>query len=162
MSVTQADTNVARAPRTRLSARPPAMRGYPYVWLAIFTLFMIGLFFVPNWGNDQLNIFNNWLIFTITVVGFYFVFGMSGQFAFSQAAFMIVVVGTVLFGTRIKGGHKLTFPLHSGGGAAVSHYGSHATAKLPGTAILVSIFFVSFALYYFINWKYLSELWLFR
>jgi cytochrome c oxidase subunit 1 len=27
---------------------------------------------------------------------------------------------------------------------------------------LITIFFVSFMLYYFINWKYLSELWLFR
>ena len=75
---------------------------------------------------------------------------------------MIVVVCTVLFGKRTTGSHKLTFPLHSGGAAAVSHYGSYATAKLPGTAILVAIFFVSFVLYYFINWKYLSELWLFR
>ena len=98
--------------------------------------------------------------------GAFLMMGLNGVFAIlaaiGGAIFVIVVVGTVLFGTRIKGGHKLTFPLHSGGGAAVSHYGSHATAKLPGTAILVSIFFVSFALYYFINWKYLSELWLFR
>ena len=48
------------------------------------------------------------------------------------------------------------------GGAAVSHYGGYFTVKLPGTAILVALFFVSFVLYYFINWKYLSELWLFR
>ncbi len=34
--------------------------------------------------------------------------------------------------------------------------------KLPGTVVLITIFFVSFVLYYFINWKYLSELWLFR
>ena len=37
-----------------------------------------------------------------------------------------------------------------------------ATIKLPGTIVLVSIFFLSFVLYYFVNWKYLSELWLFR
>jgi cytochrome c oxidase subunit 1 len=36
------------------------------------------------------------------------------------------------------------------------------THKLPGTVVLVTIFFVCFVLYYFINWKYLSELWLFR
>ncbi|HKS85151.1 MAG TPA: cbb3-type cytochrome c oxidase subunit I [Pseudolabrys sp.] len=82
--------------------------------------------------------------------------------ALGGAIFVIVVVGTVLFGKRITAGHKLAFPLHSGGGAAASRYGSRATAKLPGTAILVAIFFVSFVLYYFINWKYLSELWLFR
>jgi cytochrome c oxidase subunit 1 len=92
--------------------------------------------------------------------------GLNGIFAIlaalGGAIFVIVVVGTVLFGKKITGGHKLVFPLHSGGGAAVSHYGSHATVKLPGTVVLVTIFFVAFVLYYFINWKYLSELWLFR
>lgn len=82
--------------------------------------------------------------------------------ALGGAIFVIVVVGTVLFGKKITGGHKLTFPLHAGGGAAASHYGSHATAKLPGTVVLVALFFAAFVLYYFINWKYLSELWLFR
>ena len=68
----------------------------------------------------------------------------------------------MLFGSRIKAGHKLIFPLNVGGGAAASHYGSYATIKLPGTVALVAVFFVCFVLYYFINWKYLSELWLFR
>ncbi|HTM73876.1 MAG TPA: cbb3-type cytochrome c oxidase subunit I [Pseudolabrys sp.] len=98
--------------------------------------------------------------------GAYLMMGLNGMFAviaaLGGAIFVIVVVGTVLFGERITAGHNLTFPLHSGGGAAASHYGSYATVKLPGTAILVAIFFVSFALYYFINWKYLSELWLFH
>ena len=44
----------------------------------------------------------------------------------------------------------------------MSHYGSHTTVKLPGTVVLVTLFFTCFVLYYFINWKYLSELWLFR
>ena len=80
--------------------------------------------------------------------GAYLMMGLNGVFAIiaalGGAIFVIVVVCTVLFGKRITGGHKLTFPLHSGGGAAVSHYGSYATAKLPGTAILVAIFFVCF------------------
>jgi cytochrome c oxidase subunit 1 len=98
--------------------------------------------------------------------GAFLMMGMNGLFAIlaaiGGAIYVIVVVGTVLFGKRITGGHKLAFPLHQGGGGAVSHYGSDATIKLPGTIILISIFFVSFVLYYFINWKYLSELWLFR
>jgi len=32
-------TNVSPPVRSRLSARPPAMRGYPYVWLLIFAAF---------------------------------------------------------------------------------------------------------------------------
>ncbi|HMA56677.1 MAG TPA: cbb3-type cytochrome c oxidase subunit I [Pseudolabrys sp.] len=82
--------------------------------------------------------------------------------ALGGALFVIIVVGTVLFGKKTGGSHKLTFPLHSGGGAAASHYGSEATIKLPGTIVLVAVFFTAFVLYYFINWKYLSELWLFR
>ncbi|HHH45882.1 MAG TPA: cytochrome C oxidase subunit I [Thiotrichales bacterium] len=82
--------------------------------------------------------------------------------ALGGAIFILVVVGTVLFGKKIESGHQLVFPLHAGGGKAASEYGSHGTVKLPGTAVLVAIFFVSFVLYYFINWKYLSELWLFQ
>jgi cytochrome c oxidase subunit I len=98
--------------------------------------------------------------------GAFLMMGLNGIFAIiaalGGAIYVIVVVGTVLFGKKITSGHKLTFPLHSGGGAAAAHYGGHATVKLPGTIVLVTIFFVCFALYYFINWKYLSELWLFR
>ena len=50
--------------------------------------------------------------------------------------------------------------------------GEVATAQCPGeqacqglqdlVAILVAVFFICFVLYYFVNWKYLSELWLFN
>lgn len=92
--------SAANAVRTRLSARPPAMRGYPYAWLGIFLGFMILLRFIPNWGNDQTLIFNQWIYYTILVVGFYFVFGVSGQFAFSQAAFAMVGGYTSAWATR--------------------------------------------------------------
>jgi len=98
--------------------------------------------------------------------GAFLMMGLNGVFAILAAVggaiYVAVVVGTVLFGKKITRGHKLTFSLHAGGGAAASQYGGHATVKLPGTIVLVSIFFVCFVLYYFINWKYLSELWLFR
>jgi cytochrome c oxidase subunit 1 len=98
--------------------------------------------------------------------GAFLMMGLNGIFAIiaalGGALFVLIVVGTALLGERIKGGHKLTFPLFSGGGAVASHYGSERAPKLPGTIILITIFFVCFVLYYFINWKYLSELWLFR
>jgi len=98
--------------------------------------------------------------------GAYLMMGLNGVFAIIAALggiiYILVVVGTVLWGPKVTSGHKLVFPLHSGGAAAASHYGSHGTVKLPGTIILIAVFFVSFVLYYFINWKYLSELWLFR
>ncbi len=98
--------------------------------------------------------------------GAFLMLGLNGMFAVLAAIggiiYVLVVVGTVLFGEKVTSGHKLKFPLFSRGGAVVSHYGSEGTLKLPGTAVLVSIFFACFVLYYFINWKYLSELWLFR
>ena len=98
--------------------------------------------------------------------GAFLMMGLNGIFAILAALggliFVLIAVGTVLFGEKITAGHKLTFPLHAGGGAAASHYGSYTTVKLPGTAILITVFFVCFVLYYFINWKYLSELWLFH
>ena len=43
--------------------------------------------------------------------------------------------------------------------AAVASYGNEGTLKIPGTVVLVGVFFVSFVLYYYVNWKYLAELW---
>ncbi len=94
--------------------------------------------------------------------------GLNGIFAILAATggilYVLITVGTVLFGKRLDRdtAHKLTFPLHAGGAQAASTYGSHGTLKLPGTIVLVTIFFASFVVYYFVNWKYLSDLWLFR
>src|SRR5262249_44411864 len=85
---------------TRLSARPPAMRGKPYPWLLIFLAVVVLVRFAPNWDPTQLRIFDSWLVYTILVVGFYYVFGVSGQFAFSQAAFAMVGAHTSAWATR--------------------------------------------------------------
>lgn len=92
--------------------------------------------------------------------------GLNGVFALIAGVggilYVLITVGTVLFGKKIEGGHKLTFPLHQGGAQAAGTYGSAGPYKLPGTVVLVGIFFAAFVLYYFVNWKYLSEIWLFR
>src|SRR5690606_4607439 len=76
--------------------------------------------------------------------------------------FVVITVASILWGKRLdRGEAPLAFPLHKHS-ESVAQYGSHATVKLPGTIVLVSLFFVCFVLYYFVNWKYLSELWLFR
>ena len=76
------------------------MRGFPYAWLAIFVVFMVVLRFAPAWNNEQAVNFNQWIYLSILVVGFYFVFGLSGQFAFSQAAFAMVGGYTSAWATR--------------------------------------------------------------
>ncbi|OHC82257.1 MAG: cytochrome C oxidase subunit I [Rhodospirillales bacterium RIFCSPLOWO2_12_FULL_67_15] len=74
--------------------------------------------------------------------------------------FIVIVVGSVFFGKpRDEAAIKRNPVIGPSGGAAVSQYGGEATFNLPGTTILVAVFFVSFVLYYFINWKYLSEVW---
>ncbi len=82
-----APPGLLRRARTTLP-RPPGMRGQPYLSLAIVLLGIslfrqFGPFGASNGGNADL--YNTWLFYGIIVVGFYFVFGMSGQFAFSQA-----------------------------------------------------------------------------
>ncbi len=109
--------------------------------------------------------------FTDAVIGFqhspgaFLMMGLNGISAIIAALggilYVLIVVGTVLFGKKVVPGYKLTFPLHSGA-SVVSKYGSEGHIKLPGTIVLVTIFFLSFVLYYFVNWKYLSDLWLFR
>jgi len=98
----------------------------------------------------------------------YMMMGLNGVFALlaglGGAIYILITVGTVLFGKRLDTAdvQPLAFPLHAGGAQAVSKYGSEGAVKLPGTIILVGIFFAAFVLYYFVNWKYLSDLWLFR
>ena len=81
--------------------------------------------------------------------------------ALGGAMYVVVVVASVLFGRKI--GDKEVVPLGPVSGAssaaAVAAYGSAGTLKIPGTAVLVGVFFVSFVLYYFVNWKYLAEVW---
>ena len=75
--------------------------------------------------------------------------------------YVIVVVGSILFGKRRDEAQVKAHPVvfRPGGPAAIGTYGSEATLKLPGTIILVTLFFTAFVLDYYINWKYLSEVW---
>jgi cytochrome c oxidase subunit 1 len=84
--------------------------------------------------------------------------GLNGVSAIMAAiggfAFIAIIVGSVLFGKRT--GDK---PLEGLTMATVTKYGSAGTLKIPGTVVLVAVFFTSFVLYYFVNWKYLAEVW---
>ena len=90
--------------------------------------------------------------------------GLNGVFgvlaALGGLMYIVVVVGSVFFGERRTEEKARAEPLLPQGGAeAVASYGSEGTLKLPGTITLVTIFFVAFVLYYFVNWKFLSEVW---
>jgi cytochrome c oxidase subunit 1 len=81
--------------------------------------------------------------------------------ALGGAMYVIVTVSTVLFGRRIGDTEKVVLGPATGkqAAAAVASYGSAGTLRIPGTVTLVGVFFVSFVLYYYVNWKYLAELW---
>ncbi len=80
--------------------------------------------------------------------------------AIGGVMFIVIVVSSILFGKKRGADAAQTNPIIGvGGGEAVASYGSEGTLKLPGTMILVGIFFIAFFLYYWVNWKYLSEVW---
>jgi cytochrome c oxidase subunit 1 len=81
--------------------------------------------------------------------------------ALGGAMYIVVVVCSVFFGRKIGDNEKVQLGPVTGSqsAAAVAQYGSAGTLKIPGTVTLVGVFLVSFVLYYYVNWKYLAELW---
>lgn len=77
------------------------------------------------------------------------------------AIYIYVTVGSLLWGKRLDAGQQSakTAPLPPTPAApVVQSYGSAGFAA-PGTFTLAMVFLVAFVLYYFINWKYLSQVW---
>jgi cytochrome c oxidase subunit 1 len=81
--------------------------------------------------------------------------------ALGGALYVFIAVSSVFFGKRIA-----DVPATAAPRAAppvplspVGTYGSAGTLRIPGTVVLVGVFFVAFVLYYFVNWKYLAEIW---
>ncbi len=75
--------------------------------------------------------------------------------------YVYVTVGSLLWGKRVEGGatSTTTTPIpRTAPTAAAQSYGSLGFAA-PGTFLLAMVFLVSFVLYYFVNWKYLSTVW---
>ncbi|MDJ0957223.1 MAG: cbb3-type cytochrome c oxidase subunit I [Arenicellales bacterium] len=88
--------------------------------------------------------------------------GLNGIFAILAAVggvmFLAVAVGTVFFGRRI-GDTEAVEIAAPGVAKTIASYGSEEEIKIPGTVVLVAVFFIAFVLYYFVNWKYLSDVW---
>jgi cytochrome c oxidase subunit 1 len=70
--------------------------------------------------------------------------------------FIVVAVGSVFFGKRITSAEAKPDKPEA---AVVAKYGSAETPAVPGTLVLVAVFFTTFVLYYYVNWKYLAEIW---
>jgi cytochrome c oxidase subunit 1 len=78
------------------------------------------------------------------------------------AMYIIVVVGSLLFGEKLAEGtisEKCTPHAPGSVAATATAHGSAEHVAVPGTLTLAMLLLVSFVLYYFVNWKYLSEVW---
>jgi len=88
--------------------------------------------------------------------------GIAGVAAIAGGAIYIyVTVGSLLWGKRLSTGNVSSAPTPippTPTPDVVQTYGSAGFAA-PGTFTLAIIFLVAFILYYFINWKYLSQVW---
>ena len=95
----------------------------------------------------------------------YLMMGLVGMFGIAAilggGIYIYVTVGSLLWGKKLDSGTvsaKFT-PIPPTAPTIVAQtYGSAGFAA-PGTFALAMVFLVSFVLYYFINWKYLSQLW---
>ncbi len=144
---------------------PAVARWQPYIFgigVAGISLFMMGAGTLGV-ARRHWDITFSDSIFTFDYPGTAFLMmGLNGISAILAAIgglmYVVVVVGSILFGKVRDEAAVKANPIVAPGGA-VSAYGSEGTLKLPGTIVLVSVFFMAFVLYYFINWKFLSEVW---
>lgn len=88
--------------------------------------------------------------------------GVAGIAAIAGGAvYIYITVGSLLWGKRLEAGATSPSftPIPRTAPTAVAQgYGSAGFAA-PGTFALAMVFLVAFVLYYFINWKYLSQVW---
>ncbi len=95
----------------------------------------------------------------------YMMMGLVGVFGIAAilggAIYIAVNVGLVLWGKKLDAGtvSERTTPVPpTAPTVAAQTYGSSGMVA-PGSFVLALIFLGAFVLYYFINWKYLSQLW---
>jgi cytochrome c oxidase subunit 1 len=155
---------------------PTLAKWQPYIFglgMSGFSLFMMGAgtLGVPrrHWdisfaGNAMAHEFPGaaWLMMALMAV-----FGLAA--IVGGAIYLLITVGSVFFGRRIPApGFKYVraaegvapIPVPVAVPAGASHAGiGMAGFVAPGTFVLAIVFLVSFVLYYFVNWKYLSTVW---
>jgi cytochrome c oxidase subunit 1 len=82
------------------------------------------------------------------------IMGVGGLFALAGGAlYVLLTVGSVLFGRRVAD-RPGEVPL----AAVPQDTGRHV--PISGTMVLVFVFLAAFVIYYFLNWKWLADIWL--
>jgi cytochrome c oxidase subunit I len=87
--------------------------------------------------------------------------GMSALLAgLGGAMFIAVAVGSIFFGKNVvESAEAPKAEAADENAAVVAKTGDQEHPAIPGTIVLVAVFFTTFVLYYFVNWKYLAEVW---
>jgi cytochrome c oxidase subunit 1 len=92
----------------------------------------------------------------------YLMMGLTGVFGMiaivAGGLWILQIVFSLLFGKKLDEGELRNAPIPLTLPAPTGAHAAHPPAT-PGTMVLALIFLVSFILYYFVNWKYLSSLW---
>jgi cytochrome c oxidase subunit 1 len=136
----------------------PLARVQPYIFALGMLIFSVAMTFAGTFGAPR----RHWditfaqapfqvefspavdLLLGVTAVG--------GLIAvLGGAVYILVTVVSVFFGKRMA-------PDDSGLGAE-SNLPRHALGHVPGTMVLVIVFLSAFIVYYFVNWKLLSDVW---
>src|SRR3989338_6961821 len=73
--------------------------------------------------------------------------------------FILQIVGTVLFGRRKGEQEKSPAPIIAPQVSGNLRGLGIGGVAVPGTLVMALVFLTTFVLYYFVNWKYLSEVW---
>jgi cytochrome c oxidase subunit 1 len=155
---------------------PGMAKWQPYVFMAGMT--MVALFMM---GAGTLGVpRRHWdITFAGNPLGFEFpgtallmmaLMGIGGVLAVvGGVMYLLVTVGSVFFGKRIqtpgfehvRARDGVAAPPAAPVAQSLTGYGGAGTHawSAPGTFSLALVFLVSFVLYYFINWKYLSTVW---
>jgi cytochrome c oxidase subunit 1 len=96
----------------------------------------------------------------------YLMMGLTGIFGviavIGGGLWIFLVVWSLLFGKKLDGGPTSDKPTpipDQTVAASAGHTGSEEHVGVPGTMVLAMTLLVCFVLYYFVNWKYLSEVW---
>jgi len=80
--------------------------------------------------------------------------------------YLLITVGSLLWGKRLDArdtyGKNITPLRLPPVAAAIEGHGSIGIGGFaaPGVFVFAMVFLVAFVLYYFVNWKYLSQVWL--
>jgi len=157
---------------------PKLAQWQPYLFgigMSGFALFMMGAgtLGVPrrHWDITMAgNLFGHeWPGTAYLMIGLFAIFGILA--VIGGAAYLLITVCSVFIGRKIEtpgysriraaDGMAAPAPVQPVAAAITGHGGNIGAGGMvaPGTFVLAMVLLVSFVLYYFVNWKYLSQVW---